>query len=89
LNSQILILFLVLIADVSTALGVVYTRHQSRLLAVELGSLETRQDEGLAEWSRLQIEQGWLADASQIEKTARGALQMQQPAETQILVVRP
>ena len=73
----------------STALGVVYTRHHSRGLAVELGALEIQQDEGLAEWSRLQIEQGWLADASQIEKTARGVLQMQQPEETQILVVSP
>ena len=89
MNAQILILFLVLIADVSSALGVVYTRHQSRLLAVELGALEALQDEGLAEWSRLQIEQGWLADASQIEKTARGVLQMQQPETTRILVVRP
>jgi len=89
LNSQILILFLVLIADVSSALGVVYTRHQSRLLAVELGALEALRDEGLAEWSRLQIEQGWLADASQIEKTARGVLQMQQPDKVEILVVRP
>lgn len=89
MNSQILILFIVLIADVSSALGVVYTRHQSRLLAVELGALEALRDEGLAEWSRLQIEQGWLADASQIEKTARGALQMQQPDKTEILVVRP
>jgi len=88
-NAQILILFLVLLADVSSALGVVYTRHQSRLLAVELGALEAHQDEGLAEWSRLQIEQGWLADASQIEKTAREVLKMQQPDETQILVVRP
>ena len=82
-------MLLVLVADVTTALGVVYTQHQSRRLAIELGGLEARQDEGLAEWSRLQIEQGWLADASQIEKTARGVLQMQQPAETHILVVRP
>ena len=89
MNAQVLILILVLIADVSSALGVVYTRHQSRLLAVELGALEVLQDEGLAEWSRLQIEQGWLADASQIEKTARGVLQMQQPETTRILVVRP
>jgi len=88
-NVQLVILVLVLVADVSSALGVVYTRHQSRLLAVELGFLEARQDEGLAEWSRLQIEQGWLADASQIEKTARGVLQMRQPDETQILVIRP
>ena len=89
MNSQILILVLVLVADISSALGVVYARHESRLLAVELGVLEARQDEGLAEWSRLQIEQGWLADASQIEKTARGVLQMQEPESTQILVVRP
>ena len=89
MNSQILILVLVLVADISSALGVVYTRHESRILAVELGVLEARQDEGLAEWSRLQIEQGWLADASQIEKTARGVLQMQEPETTQILVVRP
>ena len=89
MKSQILILVLVLVADISSALGVVYTRHESRLLAVELGVLEARQDEGLAEWSRLQIEQGWLADASQIEKTARGVLQMQEPETTQILVVRP
>ena len=88
MSSRILILILVLIADVGSALGVVYARHQSRLLAVELGALEISQDEGLAEWSRLQIEQGWLADASQIEKTARGVLQMQRPDETRILVVR-
>ena len=89
MNTQVLILLLVLIADVSSALGVVYARNQSRLLAVELDVLETHQDEGLAEWSRLQIEQGWLADASQIEKTAREVLKMQQPDKTQILVVRP
>ena len=89
MNTQVLILFLVLMADVSSALGVVYARNQSRLLAVELEVLETQQDEGLAEWSRLQIEQGWLADASQIEKTAREVLQMKQPDETQILVVSP
>lgn len=89
MNAQILFLVVILIFDVGSALGVVRARHLSRLLAVELGALEALQDEGLAEWSRLQIEQGWLADASQIEKTARGVLQMQQPETTHILVVRP
>jgi cell division protein FtsL len=88
-KSQILILILFLLANVGTALKVVYTRHESRLLAVELSALESQQDEGLAEWSRLQIEQGWLADASQIEKKARGVLQMQQADNPQILVIRP
>ncbi len=85
---QILILIGVLLANVSSALGVVYTRHESRLLAVELSALESQQDEGLAEWSRLQIEQGWLADASQIEQKARRVLHMQQPDETKILIIR-
>jgi len=88
-KSQILILIVVLLANIGSALGVVYTRHESRLLAVELSALESQQDEGLEEWSRLQIEQGWLADASQIEKKARGLLQMQQPEKIQILVIRP
>ncbi|GMR14933.1 MAG: hypothetical protein BMS9Abin30_0547 [Gammaproteobacteria bacterium] len=89
MKSQILTLILFLLANVGTALKVVYTRHESRLLAVELSALESQQDEGLAEWSRLQIEQGWLADASQIEKKARGVLQMQQADNPQILVIRP
>lgn len=89
MNLRILSLLIVLVLNIASALGVVYTRHQSRLLAVELGTLEKSQDEGLAEWSRLQIEQGWLADASQIEKTARGVLEMREPDETQILVIRP
>ena len=89
LNKKILFLILLLAADVGSALWVVNTQHRSRLLAVELDRLEAEQDEGLAEWSRLQIEQGWLADASRIESTARGALQMTQPGETVILVVRP
>jgi len=88
-RAKILVLILVLIADVSSALGVVYARHESRRLAIELGTLEARQDEGLAEWSRLQIEQAWLADASQIEKKARRILQMQQPERTKILVLSP
>lgn len=72
-----------------SALGVVYTRHQSRHLSVQLGSLESWRDEAIAEWSRLQLEQAWLADAGQVEKTARAKLAMQQPESTRILVVRP
>ncbi|MGD8384954.1 MAG: cell division protein FtsL [Lysobacterales bacterium] len=89
MKSPIFILTFVLVLDVISGLGVVYARNQSRLLAMELGKLETSQDDGLAEWSRLQIEQAWLADASVIEKKAHRLLHMQQPAQTKILVVRP
>jgi cell division protein FtsL len=89
LNARLLILLIILIADVGSALGVVYTRHQSRHLAVQLGTLEALHDNSVAEWSRLQLEQAWLADASQIERTARQQLDMMQPEETRILVIQP
>lgn len=83
-----LILTLILMALVTTsALGVVYTRHESRRLAVDLGSLENARDETVAEWSRLQLEQAWLADASHVESKARTELGMDQPVETRILVI--
>ena len=85
-----LVLTLTILALVTTsALGVVYTRHQSRSLAVALGELENARDETIAEWSRLQLEQAWLADASHVERTARSELGMDQPADTRILVVDP
>ncbi|MFT5139145.1 MAG: cell division protein FtsL [Lysobacterales bacterium] len=89
MNARLLILIIVLIADVCSALGVVYTRHQSRLLSVQLSALEKIHDNSVAEWSRLQLEQAWLADASQIEQKARNQLKMQQPQSMHILVVRP
>ena len=87
MNSRILLLLLLLVADISSALGVVYTRHQSRRLAVELGSLETHHDLAVAEWSRLQLEQAVLSDAAQIETTARQRLQMHAPEDITILEI--
>lgn len=87
MNSRILLLLLLLVADISSALGVVYTRHQSRRLAVELGALETHHDLAVAEWSRLQLEQAVLSDAAQIETTARQRLQMHAPEDITILEI--
>jgi cell division protein FtsL len=89
LNVRLLVLIAVLLLDVASSLGVVYTRHESRGLAVKLGALEKEHDNAVAEWSRLQLEQAWLADASQIEKKARDQLEMLKPESTRILVVQP
>ena len=89
MNARLIINLIALAAVISSALGVVYTRHESRRHSVELGQLEDRRDEYIAEWSRLQIEQAWLADAGHVESEARDRLGMQSPEETLILVVRP
>ncbi len=87
MNARILILIIVLVIDVASALGVVYARHESRRLSVQLGMLEAQRDEAIAEWSRLQLEQAWLADAGQIEAKAHRELEMRTPEETRILVI--
>lgn len=81
------LVLLLLAADIASALGVVYMRHESRRLAVNLGELQNARDEAVAEWSRLQLEQAWLADASQVERKAREQLHMKEPEATRILVV--
>jgi cell division protein FtsL len=87
LNARQIVLLIALAAVIYSALGVVYARHESRRAAVQLGLLEDERDEFIAEWSRLQLEQAWLADASHVESKAREHLGMQLPEKTVILVV--
>jgi cell division protein FtsL len=89
LNARLTIVLLALAVVVASAIGAVHARHESRRHAVELGMLEEQRDAYIAEWSRLQLEQAWLADASNVESKAREQLGMQPPAESRILVVEP
>ena len=89
MNARLLIVLFMLCAVILSALGVVYTRHESRRSAVQLGEYENQRDAIIAEWSRLQLEQAWLADAGQVENKARDDLGMKSPGSIQILVVHP
>ncbi len=89
MNVRIVTILILLITVIVSALGVVYTRHDSRGVAIHLGELESDRDALIAEWSRLQLEQAWLADAGQVEAKARDELGMQDPQDTRILVIRP
>jgi len=89
LNARLIIVLIALVAVIGSALGLVYTRHESRRHAVELGLLEDQRDAYIAEWSRLQLEQAWLADASHVESKAREQLRMLTPSENRILVIQP
>ena len=89
MNARLIITLLALAGVIGSALGVVYTRHESRQNAVQLGLLEDERDSFIAEWSRLQLEQAWLADASNVENKAREELGMQIPEDSLILPVEP
>lgn len=89
MNVRFLVVVATLAAVIGSALGLVFTRHDSRGLEVRLEEQENLRDDIIAEWSRLQLEQAMLADAGQVEIKARDHLGMRSPDNAQILVVKP
>ena len=73
---------------VASAIGVVYARHESRRLFVQLSQLEAARDELDIEFGRLQLEQATWAESSRIEQIARGSLGMVYPDPARTRVVR-
>lgn len=73
----------------ASSLGVVYAKHQSRKLFIELDELKKERDEMNVEWGRLQLEQSTLATHGRIERAAKKNLNMVTPEYEQILIVRP
>lgn len=77
---------ILLAALVASAVAIVVLRHESRQLFAALQEAERERDQVRVEWSRLQLEQAWLADSGRVEREARETLDMRRPEEVQILV---
>ena len=78
-----------LVLVVISALAVVYSKHQSRKLFVELTSLQKTRDAMEVEWGQLQLEQSTWAASGRIEKLARQRLHMTQMEYEKIIIVKP
>ena len=77
------------LANVLSAMGVVYAKHQSRSLFGELQALEARRDEMNTEWGQLQLEQSTLTTHGQVERAARKRLHMLIPEPADVVILRP
>ena len=87
-NRQPTLLTLVFaVACVVSAMVLIYTRHESRKLFVELEQLTSERDELNIEWGQLQIEQSTWATHARIEKVALEELSLQRPRSTEIYVI--
>ena len=84
-----LILVVLVLANVATAIGVVYAKHRHRVLFVELTKLEKQRDELNIEFGRLQLEQATVAESTRIERVASTRLGMKFPEAADVVVVRP
>lgn len=72
---------------VVTALAIVYTKHESRRLFVELEALTSERDRLNIEWGQLQIEQSTWATHGRIEQVAADDLSLLRPGAAEIFVV--
>jgi cell division protein FtsL len=77
-----------LMAVIASALGVVWTRHESRVLFVQLTALQNQRDELNIEYGRLELEQATHAEPRRVDSEARQKLGMLEPRPQDIRLLR-
>ena len=82
-----LLVFVFALVCVLSAVALIYTKHESRKLFVELESLTHVRDELNIEWGQLQIEQSTWATHARIEQVATDDLALVRPTSTEIFVI--
>jgi cell division protein FtsL len=88
MSLRVLVVLLVL-ANIASAIAVVFARHEHRQLFIQLTALEKGRDELNIEFGRLQLEQATWAESNRIDQVAREKLGMKFPESNEIVVVRP
>lgn len=88
MNIFVVITALLLILVLGSSFGVIYSKHQSRKLFVELQQLRKQIDDIDIEWGRLQLEQSAWSAHGRIEKIASKRLNMKLPVADEIVYIR-
>ena len=86
-QQSFLLTFVFAVVCVLSAIALVYSKHESRKLFVELEALTQERDALNIEWGQLQIEQSTWAQHARIEKVATDDLALVRPAAADIYVI--
>lgn len=73
---------------IGSAIMLIYSKHQSRKLFVELQQLRAQVDQLNTEWSQLQLEQSAWSGHGRIERVARKRLSMVVPEPDEVVFVK-
>ena len=84
-----LLLAVLIVANVASAIAVVYARHEHRQLFIAFKQLVRERDELNIDFGRLQLEQATWAESNRIDQVARNRLGMVFPQADETVVVRP
>lgn len=88
MKAQVVMSMLIAVV-VMSALSIVYAKHQSRKLFVELNILEQKRDQLNVEWGQLQLELNTWASHGRIENKARKNLGMTGLQHDKVIFVKP
>ncbi len=85
-QSLFVLMFLLVLAS---AVAVIFSKHESRKLFVQLQTLQKERDRMEVEWGRMQLEQSTWATHGRIERLARKKLDMTIPRADSVIIIRP
>ncbi len=85
----LVVVTLLFVLVLSSAIMLVYTKHQSRKLFVELQQLKYEVDDLNTEWGQLQLEQSAWSSHGRIERVARTRLSMVMPESDEVVFIKP
>jgi cell division protein FtsL len=84
-----IVCLVLILTGLASAVGCIYSKHQSRKLFTELQAMTKERDRLEVEWGRLQIEQSTWSTHARVERLAREQMRMRTPVAGEILLVRP
>lgn len=88
-SSQVMGMGILLGVLLASALGVVYTKYQSRQIFNEIQKQEMVLDHYEVEWGQLQLELTTLAEHNRVELVAREKLKLVMPVREKIIYLKP
>lgn len=72
-----------------SAIAVIYSKYQSRLIFIEIQNKEKQLDDYEVEWGRLQLELTTLTEENRVEIEARNRLLLTLPQQNKIIYIKP
>lgn len=87
--SRYIAVSVLIIALLVSALAVIYSKYQSRLIFIEIQKQERALDQYEVEWGQLQLELTTLAEQNRVEQVAKEQLKLVMPLREKIVYIKP
>ncbi|MCK5189237.1 MAG: cell division protein FtsL [Methylococcales bacterium] len=88
-SSKMLLLTGLVVMFVTSALAVIISKYQSRLVFIEIQKQEKMLDDSEVEWGQLQLELTTLTEENRVERVAKEKLKLRMPQRDKIIYLKP